>query len=98
MDISNIEIPKIADKCVEKMYSGRDLSNLCQLTMWNMVREENKNLSELANLSYEELMKRSLKVRSLEMKDFYDAFENIKTPLSENDIDRYDQWSKEFGE
>jgi len=98
LDISNIEIPKIAEKCVEKMYSGRDLSNLCQLTMWNMVREENKNLSELANLSYEELMKRSLKVRSLEMKDFYDAFENIKTPLSENDIERYDQWSKEFGE
>jgi len=98
LDISNIEIPKIAEKCVEKMYSGRDLSNLCQLTMWNMVREENKNLSELANLSYEELVKRSLKVRSLEMKDFYDAFENIKTPLSENDIERYDQWSKEFGE
>ncbi len=98
LDISNIEIPKIAEKCIEKMYSGRDLSNLCQLTMWNMVREENKNLSELANLSYEELTKRSLKLRSLEMKDFYDAFENIKTPLSEKDIDRYDQWSKEFGE
>ena len=32
------------------------------------------------------------------MKDFYDAFENIKTPLSENDIEKYVQWSKEFGE
>lgn len=98
LDISNIQLPEIAEKCVEKMYSGRDLSNLCQLTMWNMVREENKNLSALASLSYEELMKRSLKVRSLEMKDFYEAFENIKTPLTENAMEKYGQWSKEFGE
>lgn len=98
LDISNIHLPQIAEKSVEKMYSGRDLSNLCQLTMWNMIRGENKNLSKLASLSYEELMKRSLKIRSLELKDFEDAFENIKTPLSENDIQKYEQWSKEFGE
>jgi katanin p60 ATPase-containing subunit A1 len=98
LDISNIDLSNIAKISVEKNYSGRDLSNLCQLSMWNMVQDENKNLSELANLSYENLIKRSLNIRPLEMKDFYNAFKNIKTPLKEADIKKYEQWSKEFGE
>ena len=98
LDISKINLPQITEICVEKMYSGRDLSALCQLTMWNMIREENKNLSQLANLAYEELMKRSLKIRSLEMKDFEDAFKNVKTPLSEDSINKYEKWKREFGE
>lgn len=98
LDISKIHISQIAEKCIEKTYSGRDLSNLCQLSMWNMIREENKNLSELANLAYKELVKRSVNIRPLEMRDFDDAFENIKTPLTKNDILKYEQWSKEFGE
>ena len=98
LDISNINLPQVTEKCVEKMYSGRDLSNLCQLTMWNMIREENKNLSQLASLSYEELMQRSLKIRSLEMKDFENAFKNVKTPLTQINLNRYDEWGKEFGE
>ena len=98
LDISKIDLPDISGKCISNMYSGRDLSNLCQATMWNMVREENQNLSELASLSYDELMKKSLKVRSLEMEDFSSAFENVKTPLTKNDLEKYEQWGREFGE
>lgn len=98
LDITKINLPQTAEKCVENMYSGRDLSNLCQLSMWNMIREENKNLSQLASLSYDELVKRSLNIRSLEMSDFDDAFESVKTPLSKTSMEKYEQWNREYGE
>jgi len=66
--------------------------------MWNMIREENKNLSQLASLSYDELVKRTLSIRSLEMSDFNDAFENVKTPLSKTSMQKYEQWNREYGE
>lgn len=98
LDITKINLPQIAEKCVENMYSGRDLSNLCQLSMWNMIREENKNLSQLASLSYDELVKKSLNIRSLEMSDFDDAFKSVKTPLSKTSMEKYEQWNREYGE
>ena len=98
LDISKINLTEITKKCVEKMYSGRDLSTVCQITIWNMIREENKNLSQLASLSYEELMKRSLKIRPLNIKDFEDAIKNVKSPLTENNIKKYEQWNEKFGE
>ena len=98
LDISKVDLSRISQECISRMYSGRDLSTLCQVTMWNMIKEENQNLSELASLSYDELMKKSLKIRSLEMKDFDSALENVKTPLTKNDLERYEKWGKDFGE
>jgi SpoVK/Ycf46/Vps4 family AAA+-type ATPase len=98
LDISKVDLTDIAYKCVTKRYSGRDLSNLCQLTMWNMIKEENQNLTQLAHLSYEKLIQKSLKIRPLEINDFNFAFENIKTPLTKGDLNKYNEWSREFGE
>jgi len=98
LDLTKINLSKLGKTCVEKMYSGRDISNLCQSAIWNMVREENKDLSELANLSYSEIVKRSLKIKPLEMKDFDNAFENVKTPLTKTALEKYEKWGKAFGE
>lgn len=98
IDTSKLKLEEIAEVCVERRFSGRDVANLCQQAMWNMIRDVNKDLHKLAELPFEELRKHSLKTRALEMDDFYQAFEKVKSPLTRKDVERYEKWNKEFGE
>ncbi|ADG13154.1 AAA ATPase central domain protein [Methanocaldococcus infernus ME] len=93
----NVNLDEIAEKCVEKLYSGRDLKNLCQEAIWNMIRDVNKNLHELAKLPYNELKNKKLKVRPLTNEDFEEAFKKIKSPLTKSEIKKYEKWAEEFG-
>ena len=95
LDVTKIDITELARICVEKMYSGRKISDLCQTAMWNMVHEENPNLSQLADLSAEELIQRSLKIRPLEIDDFSSSFEKVKTGLTKTDLEKYEKWTQE---
>ncbi|NJE60194.1 ATP-binding protein [Thermococcus sp. 21S7] len=97
LDISKLDLDAIAEESVRRLYSGRDLKNLCQEAIWHMIREENRNLHKLAELPFEELRKRSLRTRPLEMRDFEEAFKRIKSPLTRRDIERYEKWAEEFG-
>ena len=97
MDISKLDLDAIAEKSVKQLYSGRDIKNLCQEAIWNMIREENKDLHKLASLPFEELRKRTLRTRPLEMRDFEGAFKKIKSPLTRKEIERYEKWAEEFG-
>ena len=92
-----VDLDEIAERCVEKLYSGRDLKNLCQEAIWNMIRDVNKDLYELAKLPYKELRKRTLKTRPLTNEDFEEAFKKIKSPLTKKDIEKYEKWAEEFG-
>jgi SpoVK/Ycf46/Vps4 family AAA+-type ATPase len=98
LDVSKLKFKELAKTCVEKLYSGRDIANLCQQAIWNMIRDENKDLHKLAELPFEELRKYSLKTRALEMDDFYLAFEKVKSPLAKKDVEKYEQWNEKFGE
>jgi len=98
LDISSLKLDELSSRCVEKLYSGRDLQNLCQQAMWTMVREKNTDLHKLAELPYEDLIKRHLKIRALNMNDFHQAFEKIKSPVTKADIERYAEWNEKFGE
>ena len=97
LDISKLDLDAIAEESVKRLYSGRDLKNLCQAAVWNMIREENPDLHKLAELPYEKLRRRSLRTRPLEMRDFEEAFKRIKSPLTRKDIERYEKWAEEFG-
>ena len=97
LDISRLDLDALAEESVKRLYSGRDLKNLCQGAIWNMIREENKDLHKLAELPYEKLRRRSLRTRPLEMRDFEEAFKRIKSPLTRKDIERYEKWAEEFG-
>ncbi|WP_297071296.1 26S protease regulatory subunit [Thermococcus sp.] len=97
LNISGLDLDAIAEGSVERLYSGRDVRNLCQEAVWNMIREENRNLHELASLPFKELRERSLRTRPLEMRDFEGAFKRIKSPLTRKDIERYEKWAEEFG-
>nr|WP_292460410.1 ATP-binding protein [Methanothermococcus sp.] len=93
----DVNLDDIANKCVERLYSGRDLKNLCQDAIWNMIRDVNKDLYKMANLSYKELKRRKLKVRALTDDDFEEAFKKIKSPLTKSEIEKYEKWGEEFG-
>lgn len=97
LDASKLDLDKLASTCVEKFYSGRDLQNLCQQAVWNMVRQENKNLDRLADLPYAELNKRKLNVTPLKHEYFEAAFEMIRSPLTKAQLEKYEKWDKEFG-
>ncbi len=97
LDISKLDLYDIAEMCVERLFSGRDISNLCQQAIWNMIRDTNPSLHKLAELPYDELKRKSLKTRALEMEDFMQAFEKVKSPLTKRDVEKYEKWSEEFG-
>ncbi len=97
LDISKLDLDAIAEESVKRLYSGRDLKNLCQQAIWNMIREENPDLHKLAELPFHELRKRSLRTRPLEMRDFEEAFKKIKSPLTRKEVERYERWAEEFG-
>ena len=97
LDTSRLKLEEIANECVERLFSGRDIANLCQQAIWNMIRDVNKDLHKLAELPYDELRRHSLKTRPLEMSDFHQAFEKVKSPLTRRDVERYEMWNEEFG-
>ncbi|HII00929.1 TPA: AAA family ATPase [Methanosarcinaceae archaeon] len=97
LDASKLDLDKLASTCVEKFYAGRDLQNLCQQAMWNMIREENKDLDKLAELPYKELEKRKLNITSLKFDYFETAFEKIRSPLTKAQLAKYEKWNEEFG-
>lgn len=97
LDASKLDLDKLASACVEKCYSGRDLQNLCQQAVWNMIQQENKDLDSLADLPYAELSKRKLNVTPLKHEYFEAAFEKIRSPLTKEQLDKYEKWDKEFG-
>jgi len=98
LEVSRLSFSELADECIKKFYSGRDIANLCQLAIWNMIRDENEGLEKLIDLPYEKLRERSLNTRAMEMEDFYNAFEKVKSPLTEKDIEKYEKWNAEYGE
>ncbi len=97
LDSSKLDLDKLASICVEKFYSGRDLQNLCQQAVWNMIRQENKNLDRLADLPYTELNKKKLNVTPLKHEYFEAAFEKIRSPLTKEQLEKYERWDKDFG-
>jgi katanin p60 ATPase-containing subunit A1 len=101
LDISKVDLEKIGDDCIKGKYSGRDLQNVCRDAMKSMTRRINKdifdNIENMAELSFEELQKKTLKAGPLTMEDFTQAIARVKSPLTSDDLKRQDDWNKQFG-
>ena len=98
LDVSKVNLKRISETCSDMNYSGRDLSNFCQQAVWNMIHDTNRDLYKLADMPFEKLQEKSLKTRPLTDADFEEGWKNIKSPLTRDKIERYEQWSKENGE
>lgn len=101
LDISQVDMEKIGDLCVTRNYSGRDLQNVCRDAMKSMTRRINKdifdNIENMAELSSDELKKKTLKAGPISMDDFTQAIARIKSPLTPDDFKGFDDWNKKFG-
>jgi SpoVK/Ycf46/Vps4 family AAA+-type ATPase len=75
-------------------FSGRDIANVCREAIMFMIREENPKLEELTPAQIE---KYEMKYRSLETKDFDQAFEKVKLTVDRKTIERYEQWGEQLG-
>jgi len=51
----------------------------------------------LQTLPYVELSQRKLNVTPLKHEYFEAAFEKIRSPLTKEQLDKYEKWDKEFG-
>ncbi|MDD4431092.1 MAG: ATP-binding protein [Bacteroidales bacterium] len=98
MNISGVSLDRISEKCVEMLYSGRDLSNFCQQAIWTMIRKVNPDLYKMAELPFEELKRRSLETIPLVDDDFREAFMKIRSPMTKIMLERYEQWNIQCGE
>ncbi len=93
---ADCDLEKIAAECVQKCYSGRDLSTICQKAIHIMVNDKNPNLYELARLPFEEIQKRKLNTRPLILTDFNEAMKTTNPPVNSTTLRKYEQWNKEF--
>ncbi|MHC1610593.1 MAG: ATP-binding protein [Candidatus Methanospirareceae archaeon] len=87
------------DWLVEKTegYSGRDIKVLCKEGVYNMVRELNPGVADVADEGLEEIKKYEIKTRRLTKKDFEHALGRMKPPTTEEIVKRYEEWNERFG-
>jgi SpoVK/Ycf46/Vps4 family AAA+-type ATPase len=97
LDITSLNLGKIAEMCTRKNYSGRDIQFLCQEALRSMIRVHNPDLYKKSELPFEELKKQTLTVGPIIMEYFQNAFEKIKSPLTEHDVERFKKWDDDFG-
>ncbi|MDY6788558.1 MAG: ATP-binding protein [Candidatus Nanohaloarchaea archaeon] len=91
------DIQKIAQRCVDNYYSGREIKNLAKEAVRNMVNQKNPKLEQLATKDPAELKNYQLKLRPLTEEDFDTAFDEIDPKTDQRLLDRYKEWGNEFG-
>ncbi|MFA4876946.1 MAG: ATP-binding protein [Methanoregula sp.] len=97
LDTGSLNMGKICESCTKKNYSGRDIQFLCQEALRTMIRVHNPDLYKKSELPFEELKKQTLSIGPMVMEYFETAFERVKSPLSQKDLERFKQWNNEFG-
>lgn len=98
LDVSGIDLSGLRRQCVDHLYSGRDIQSVCQQAIWTMINDVNPEMHRLADLPFDEINKRALKVRPLREDDFTAAFGKIRSPLTAEELERYAEWDGEHGE
>jgi katanin p60 ATPase-containing subunit A1 len=91
-DLGGIEMSSLVENTAG--FSGRDLASLCQEAITRMVREQNPSIEQL---TVKELEVYSLKYRPLKAGDFDSALEKTKPSTQAGEIERYEEWRREFG-
>ncbi|RZB29443.1 MAG: katanin p60 ATPase-containing subunit A1 [Candidatus Argoarchaeum ethanivorans] len=89
----------VYDWLVEKTdgYSGRDIKVLCKGGVYNMVRDLNPGVADLAEEGLEEIKKYEIKTRGLTKKDFEQALKSMKPTSTEDMVKKYEEWDARFG-
>ena len=73
-------------------------SAFSQQAVWNMLHDTNPDLYKLAEMPFGELSQKSLKTSPLCDDDFIEGWKRIKSPLTRDQIERYEMWNQQYGE
>ncbi len=92
----DVDIQKIAQICVSKLFSGRHVAFLCGEAIKNMVRELN-DWDKIRNLPLDDIKKYPLEIRRLTKSDFRKSFANIKGTITVTDVIKYEDWAEKNG-
>lgn len=84
---------EIAERCVEELFSGREVKNLSREAIRRMVEDENPDLHSLSESPLADLEEYELETRPLSEEDFEHGFEKIEPQTSEEMLERYREWS-----
>ena len=84
--LTNDEISNIAHQT--NGYSGADMAELCKESAMGPIRSLDYNQIESIDVE---------NVRDITVQDFFDALKNVKSSVSEKDINMYLEWNATFG-
>ena len=99
VDQRDIDQPSdaIAAVCEDRGFTGSDIEVLANEAIGNMVHRVNPDLASHADGGLSSLQNETLDVDSIRPHEVQAAFESVSPSLSEEDLDRFDEWDEQFG-
>jgi len=85
-EVSHLQLVSISQKT--EGYSGADMANLCREAAYGPIRS--LDLKQIANV-------RADQVRPINHDDLVSALRQVKASVSQEDLDQYIKWDKQFG-
>ncbi len=90
-----VNLKAVARLAVRRLYSGREIANLCSLATLRMLEEMNPELGD--PLKVGSIAGKTLTTRPLEARDFNYAFRRVKSPVKRALLKKYEKWAEEYG-
>ncbi|MDY6769975.1 MAG: ATP-binding protein [Candidatus Nanohaloarchaea archaeon] len=90
------DLAAVAERCVDRNFSGREVKNLAKDAVRRMIDAENPELEQLSERPVEEVQDYDLETRPLTMDDFSAALDTIEPKTDETMLERYREWSIEY--
>ncbi|MCE4610770.1 MAG: ATP-binding protein [Desulfurococcales archaeon] len=94
--LKGITLDEIAE--ATEGYSGRDLRNLAQRAIMRMLRRANPMAAEMAARAAMGRGALTFKVEPLTREDFMEALREVKPAVRPEDVKRYLEWARTYGE
>jgi SpoVK/Ycf46/Vps4 family AAA+-type ATPase len=90
-------VAAIANECVKRGYTGSDIEAVCRVAVNSMISRANQGLASVADRGIDAVREYELEVDAVRPEDVHTAFEQTSASLSENDVQRFDTWDREYG-
>jgi SpoVK/Ycf46/Vps4 family AAA+-type ATPase len=74
-------------------FSGREIEQLCQISINAMVRRANPELLKVVDQGLQKIQKFQLNILPLDLEDFDQAFSQIKPLVNQTLLNRYQDWN-----
>lgn len=91
----DVDAAVIAEECVNRRYSGREVKSACRAAIRRMINDMNPQLDDLSEQPITEIRDYSLNTRPLQRQDFAEAFDAIDPQTDPEALQRYEEWERE---